>query len=115
MVDAERYVGEGGDIQLRQLMATLGGSVVVALGAAYLSVVETLVALNVGVINAGGGFARELVRATFGNGAALVVDSWRSAFVASIEFGAVAPFVLVVEGLLIFTIAFAAWNRGPWS
>ena len=72
MVDAADYVVGNGNVRLRQLMATLGGSVVVALGAGYISLIDTLVGLNVRAINAGGGFLRQLVAVTLGESSALV-------------------------------------------
>jgi hypothetical protein len=115
MVDAGDYVDGTANVDYVRLMTTLGGSIVVALGAAYISLVETLVAANIRIIDTAGGFLRELVSVTLGEGAALVVDSWRAAFVASIEFGALAPIVLVVEALIMLTIVLAVWQRRPYS
>ncbi|MEA1931182.1 MAG: hypothetical protein U9O06_06510 [Euryarchaeota archaeon] len=115
MVDAGDYVDGTANVDYVRLMTTLGGSIVVALGAGYISLIDTVIGLNVRLINAGGGFLRELVAVTLGESSALVVDSWRAAFVASIEFGALAPIVLVVEALIMLTIVLAVWQRRPYS
>ena len=118
MLDASDYVGEDGadtTIQIGKLLQTIAGSVVVALGAGYINLIETGIQLQIRSINALGGFFASWIGAVLGESAALYVDSWRAAFVASLQFDAFAPFILVVEALLILALALAIWNRRPYA
>ncbi|QCJ47245.1 hypothetical protein [Haloprofundus sp. MHR1] len=108
---------DGADTSIdgRRLASLLGGGLVVALASGGIRLFNAVLEANVRAIDALTGFLTEFVTVALGDSAALQVEAWRTAFLASAETGAIAPFILAVEVIVLVAFATAVWERRPYA
>lgn len=118
MVDGSDFVtgsGSSTSINAVRLVSVILGAIVFAVGAGMISLFQAIVEVNIRAINAAGGFSRELIAATLGESAAVIVEGWRVGAVSAMQFGPAAPWIVAVEALIVLAIGVALWQRRPYS
>lgn len=118
MSSGEDYLtGDGANtrIDVRRLVGTLGGSIVLAISAAYIDIVTAIASFNARAIGAIGGFLEDFVEVAVGDNAAVVVEGWRTASTSAAQAGPFAPWVMVLEALVVIAIVIAIWERRPYA
>ncbi|MFW5905303.1 MAG: hypothetical protein ACOCUO_00470 [archaeon] len=113
----ELVSGEGDDVSIdaAKVASIAGGSIVLAISGAYITIIEAGMQVNARAIRLLGGFFEEAARITLGDSAALVVASWETGATAAMEAGAVAPWILTIEALAIIAIVTTLWERRPYA
>jgi len=102
-------------IRWRRLALTLFAGAATLVVSLWIAAVEMLIDFQVWLINGLSSFLQRLITDILGGGADLVVASWEAALIQAVEAGPLAPVLLALEAVLILTIAFAIWERRPYT
>jgi hypothetical protein len=115
-VTGSRFVTDSGTgIKWGALGTVIFTTIFAAFTGVWITAIESLVALQVWLINGLGSFVEDLISSILGGGAGLIVSSWRTAAVQLVEVGPLAPFLAAIEVVVILIIVFAIWNRRPYA